>query len=239
MKVLRKTSGAAFVAASLIASSASAQGLDWRVTPYIWGTAIEGDLGLGPVRRDVDLEFSDILNVLSGALLMHVEGQKDEHIMFGDLAWFAVEPEDEIATIGGVAEAELTATILELGYARDSDGLGFEAGVRYWDIDVEVDPALAAGVRRGDSWVDAFGGFRIKRELGQKWDMTTRGNIGAGGSDFSVGFQMDFARELERGNAFVAGFKLLDIDYEEDNVRGIPFVLDTTFFGATLGFMFN
>ena len=79
MKVLRKTSGAAFVAASLIASSASAQGLDWRVTPYIWGTAIEGDLGLGPVRRDVDLEFSDILNVLSGALLMHVEGQKDEH----------------------------------------------------------------------------------------------------------------------------------------------------------------
>ena len=50
---------------------------------------------------------------------------------------------------------------------------------------------------------------------------------------------MDFARELERGNAFVAGFKLLDVDYEESSVRGIPFVLDTTFFGATVGFMFD
>ena len=231
--------GAGFVVAVLFALSASAQGLDWRVTPYIWGTAIEGDLGLGAVRRDVDLEFSDIVNVLSGAVLMHVEAQNDDHIFFGDLAWFAVEPEDEIATIGGVAEAELDATILELGYARSADGLGFEAGLRYWDIDVEIDPALAAGIRRGDSWVDAFGGFRIKRDLGQNWDMTTRGNLGAGGSDLSIGFQIDFAREFERGNAIVAGFRLVDLDYEENNVRGIPVVVDLTFLGATFGFMFD
>jgi hypothetical protein len=50
---------------------------------------------------------------------------------------------------------------------------------------------------------------------------------------------MDFARELERGNAFVAGLKLLSVDYEEDNVRGVPVILDTTFFGATAGFMFD
>ena len=239
MKMLRKTPVGSVAVAGLLASSASAQDLDWRVTPYVWGTAIEGQIGLGAVRRDVDLEFSDILNVLSGAALMHVEAQKDDHIYFGDLAWFAVEPEDEIATVGGVAEAELDATILELGYARDSDGLGFEAGLRYWDIDVEIDPALAAGIRRGDSWVDAFGGFRIKRDLGPKWDMTTRGNLGAGGSDLSIGFQIDFARELERGNAIVAGFRLVDLDYEENNVRGIPVVVDLTFLGATVGFMFD
>jgi hypothetical protein len=230
---------AACVVTALLASSASAQGLDWRVTPYIWGTGIEGNIGLGAVRRDVDLEFSDILNVLSGAALMHVEAQSNEHILFGDLAWFAVEPEDEIATIGGVAEAELDATILELGYARHSAGLGFEAGLRYWDIDVEIDPALAAGVRRGDSWVDAFAGFRIKRDLGQKWDMTTRGNLGAGGSDLTMSFQIDFALELEGGNAVVAGVRLLDLDYEENNVRGIPAVVDLTFLGATVGFMFD
>jgi hypothetical protein len=231
--------GAASVAARLLASSASAQGLDWRVTPYIWGTGIEGDIGLGAVRRDVDIEFSDIVNVLSGAVLMHAEAQNDDHIVFGDLAWFAVEPEDEIATIGGVAEAELDATILELGYARAADGLGFEAGLRYWDMDVEIDPALAAGISRGDNWVDAFGGFRIKRDLGQSWDMTTRGNLGAGGSNLSIGFQMEFARELERGNAIVAGFRLVDLDYEENNVRGIPVVVDLTFLGATFGFMFD
>jgi hypothetical protein len=198
----------ALVIAALYASSASAQGLDWRVTPYLWGAAIDGEIALGPLSRDVDVEFSDLVNVLSGAALLHVEAQSDDHIIFGDLVWLAVEPEDEIATIGGVAEAELDTTIIELGYARDSDAFGLELGLRYWDLDLEIDPALAAGVVRGDSWTDVFGGFRNRREIAQRWMLTTRANLGVGGSDLAVGFQMDFVRELERGNAFVAGFKL-------------------------------
>ncbi len=230
---------AVFGVAALFASSASAQGLDWRVTPYLWGAGVGGDIALGPFGRDVDVEFSDLVNVLSGAALMHVEAQSDEHVIFGDLVWLAAEPEEELATIGGVAEAELDTTIIELGYARDSDAFGLEVGLRYWDLDIEIDPALAAGIVRGDSWADVFGGVRRTRELGSRWTLTTRANLGAGGSDLAVGFQMDFARELERGNAIVAGFKLLDIDYEEASVRGIPFVLDTTFFGVTVGFTFD
>jgi len=230
---------AGFVIAVLLGAPASAQGLDWRVTPYLWGAGIGGDIALGPVGREVDVEFSDLVNVLSGAALMHVEAQSDEHVIFGDLVWLAVEPEEEIATIGGVAEAELDTTIIELGYARASDAFGLEVGLRYWDLDIEIDPALIDGIVRGDSWTDMFGGVRRTRELGSKWSLTTRANLGLGGSDLAIGFQMDFARELQRGNAFVAGFKLLDIDYEEASVRGIPFVLDTTFFGATVGFTFD
>jgi hypothetical protein len=229
-----------FLMAGAFASSASGQDWDWRVTPYIWGTSIMGDIALGPVGRDVDVEFSEILDVLSGTALLHVEAANGEHVLFGDLVWLAVEPEDEIATIGGVAEAELDSTIIELGYARDrAAAFGFEVGLRYWDLDLEIDPALAAGIVRGDSWTDVFGGFRNTRDLGQNWTLTTRGNLGTGGADLSIGFQMDFARELERGNAIVAGFKVLDVDYEKANVRGIPLVLDATFIGATVGFMFD
>src|SRR5688572_23677351 len=164
---------AAFAIAALVASSAAAQGLDWRVTPYVWGTSIQGDVALGPVAREVDVEFSDLLNVLSGAALIHVEAENGGHIVFGDLAWLAVEPEDEIATIGGVAEAELDATIIELGYARAENALGFEVGLRYMDLDLEIDPALASGIVRGDSWTDVFGGIRNKRDLGSNWTLTT------------------------------------------------------------------
>jgi hypothetical protein len=227
-------------AAALFASSLSAQEIDWRVTPYLWAVGIDGEIGLGNLRRDVDVEFSDLLDVLSGAALLHVEGEKDGHIVFGDLVWMELTPHDEIATIGGVAEAEMSSTIIDAGYARNpGSAIGYEVGLRYWDFDIEIDPAQAQGVVRGDSWTDVFGGIRNTRDLGSSWTMTTRANIGAGGADLTWGIQLDFARELERGNAFVAGFKLLDIDYEEANVRGIPFVLDTTFFGATLGFMFD
>ena len=231
---------AGFVVAGLFASAASAQEIDWRVTPYLWAAGIDGKIGLGNVRRDVDVDFSDLVDVLSGAALLHVEGEKDGHIVFGDLVWMQLEPHDEIATIGGTAHAEMSSTIIEVGYAHDpGSAIGYEVGLRYWDFDIEIDPALLPGIVRGDSWTDVFGGIRNTRELGSKWSLTTRANIGAGGADLTWGVQLDFARELERGNAFVAGFKLLDIDYEEDNVRGIPFVLDTTFFGATLGFMFD
>jgi hypothetical protein len=223
----------------LAASPAAAQEWDWRVTPYVWGSSIEGDIGIGPLSRDVDVSFSDLLNVLRGTLLLHVEAAKDDQLLFGDLVWLAVEPEDEVATIGGVAEAELDSTIVEAGYARTSNAFGWEVGVRYWDLDIEIDPARAAALMRGDSWVDGFAGFRNTREIADEWTLTTRGNLGFGGSDSSLGFQMDFARELERGNAFVAGFKLLTIDYEADSVRGVPMMLDTAFFGATVGFTFD
>jgi hypothetical protein len=229
-----------FVVAALVALPAAAQeGWDWRVTPYVWGTGISGDVALGSLGREVDVDFSEILHVLSGTALIHIEAANGDHALFGDLVWLAVEPEDEIATIGGVAEAELDSTILELGYSRDSDAIGFEVGLRYWDFDVEIDPALAAGIVRGDSWADVFGGIRNTRQLGSRWTLTTRANLGAGGADLSIGLQVDFSRELERGNAIVAGLKILDVDYEQDNVRGIPFVLDTTFIGATAGFMFD
>jgi hypothetical protein len=231
--------GSGLVIAALAAAPASAQGVDWRVTPYLWGAGIDGAIALGPIGRDVGVEFSEILDVLSGTALLHVEAQIDNHVLFGDLVWLAVEPEDEIATIGGVAEAELDTTIIELGYARDADAFGLEAGVRYWDFDIEIDPALAAGVIRSDSWADVFGGFRNTRELGQSWTMTTRANLGAGGADLTIGLQLDFARKLSGGNAVVAGLKVVDIDYEADSVRGIPFILDTTFFGATVGFTFD
>ena len=187
---------AGFVIAALFASSPIGPRPDWRVSPYLWGSSLQGEIALGPIGRDVDVEFSDLLNVLSGAALLHVEAQSDNHVVFGDLVWMAMEPEEEIATIGGVAEADLDTTIIEVGYARDREGFGFEAGLRYWDLDIEIDPALAAGIVRGDSWTDVFGGFRNTRELGQRWTLPTRGNIGAGGTDLTIGFQMDFAREL-------------------------------------------
>ena len=236
MKNLRS---AGFAVAVLFAASASAQGWDWRVTPYLWTTGIEGETALGPVARDVHIEFSDIVDVLSAAMLIHVEAENDGHIAFGDLAWLAVEPEDEIATIGGVAEAELDAATIELGYARDRAPFGFEVGLRYWDLDLEIDPALAAGIVRGDTWADVFGGIRSTRDIGESWALTTRANLGAGGSDLSLGLQMEFARQLAGGNAIVGGLRIIDVDYETESVRGAPFVLDATFFGLTGGFRFD
>jgi len=229
------------VAAAASGQAAIAQGSewDWRFTPYLWGAAIEGDVAIGPIARDVDMEFHEIVDVLAGAALFRVEGGNDDHGLFADFVWLRLEPEDEIATIGGVTEAEFDTTILDLSYLRKLDGIDLELGVRYWDFELELDPALLAEIVRDDSWTDGYVGVRFLRAIGSDWVWQTRLNVGAGGSHSAFGAETHIARVFSSGNAFVVGFKALGIDYSNDNAGGTPLLLDTTFLGGTIGFMFN
>jgi hypothetical protein len=226
------------LAALAATSSAFAQDWDWKVAPYLWASGIDGDAALGPLARDVEVDFADLVDVLAGAALVHVEGSNGTHGVFGDLVWMSLEPEDEIATIGGVTEASFDTLILELGYVRELSSIGLELGVRYWDLELELDPALLPPIKGDDSWVDGFIGIRRNHDLGDKWSSTTSFNIGAGGSDFTWAFNLVYALEFDSGNRFAIGLKLLDIDYE--NGSGASFFRqDLTFAGATIGYVFD
>ena len=228
-------------AALTATSSALAQEWDWKIAPYLWASGIEGDVALGGLARDVDVEFADLADVLAGAALVHVEGGNGQDGVFGDLVWMSLEPEDETATVGGTTEAKFDTLIVELGYVRELETIGIELGVRYWDLELELDPVLFSSgpVERSDSWVDGFIGIRRSHAIGDKWSSTSSFNVGAGGTDFTWAFNLVYARELDSGNSFVTGFKVLDIDYEEESVGGIPFRQDLTFLGATVGYVFD
>ena len=122
---------------------------------------------------------------------------------------------------------------------RNLSQAGLELGIRYWDLDLELHPTTLPSVERGQDWVDGFVGARFTREVSDAWNWTTRLNVGAGGTDFTFGFSTMFGRELGTGSRFMLGLKLLDVDYEEPAANGIPFVLDTMFFGATICYMFD
>ena len=219
--------------------SAAPQGWDWKIAPYLWAAGIDGDAALGPISRPVNVSFSDLVDVLAGAALVHVEASHAEHTVFADLVWMSLEPDDEIATVGGTAKAKFDTTIVEAGYIHELSRVGVKVGVRYWDLELELDPALLAAVKRDDSWTDAFVGIRHQRPIGEKWRMTTDVDVGGGGSSFAYGVQLVFARKFKSGNAFVTGFKALGIDYSNASVKGIPFKVDTVFMGATVGYLFD
>jgi hypothetical protein len=178
------------------------------------------------------VDFGDILDVMSGAALMHVEAQKGDQGYFGDLVYLATEVDQDRV------RSELDTTIVELGYLRKTSQIGLEFGVRYWDFDLEIDPTTLPTAQGEADWVDAFAGVRHVHELSDKWNLTTRANIGTGGADFTYGVGVIFGREIG-SDQFVAGVKLLDIDYEDTTANGRPFTLDMMFVGATIGYMFD
>ncbi len=56
---------------ALLCVSAFAQESQWKgwVTPYMWLTGMNGDVGLGPVFSSLDWSSSDVLNDLSFAAM--------------------------------------------------------------------------------------------------------------------------------------------------------------------------
>jgi hypothetical protein len=239
--LIRRTSLGALAALGLVGSASAQEDWDWRVSPYLWSSGIKGDVRLGAIEREVDIEFKDLADKLAGAVLLHVEAHREERALFGDLIFMRLEPEDEIATVGGVTEAEFDTTILEGGYLhKRGDRVGIEFGLRYWDFELLLDPAALPGIERSNDWVDAFVGIRKEKAIGRNWVWQSRINIGAGGADSAFGLQSTFAHELSSGNSFIIGLKTLGISYEDESAGGIVYELDGMMFaGLTIGFQFD
>jgi len=230
------------LAFGFLGQSASAEDWDWQIAPYLWTSSISSDLALGPVEIDTEVEFSDILDLFDGGGLLHIEAQRGAQGFFGDVVFLALEPDDSFSPVGGETDADLDTLILEAGYLHKfphANGFaGVEVGLRYWNFDLSLEPALIAGIDRDKDWVDGFVGFRFNRELSGQWSYVGRANVGAGGSDLTWELDGTFLRERENGDALAIGFKVLTIDNNKDS-GGSRFVVDATFFGLTFGYVFD
>lgn len=239
-----KFAAAALVTGMVSAGPAVAQD-EWDLSfaPYLWATGIDGDATVGLATAELDVNFSDIVHVLDGALLGHFEARKGDSGLFGDFIYLATERDGEVNSSGFISEpdVELDTLILEAGYlhGRDSGGglTGWEAGARYWDFEATIDfQSQAVPTFNGsESWSDFFIGYRRERPMGENWRSVVRGNIGAGGSDLTWGLDLTYLYDYDNGNSFAVGLKWLDIDYEKEQNFGI----DAHFFGATIGYNFD
>jgi hypothetical protein len=54
--------GLVFLLAGTPALAQNTDHWDWRITPYLWGINMTGDVSIGPINQDIDVSFSDILS---------------------------------------------------------------------------------------------------------------------------------------------------------------------------------
>jgi len=220
-------------------SAAHSQDWEWEITPYLWAAGIEGSVLAGPQGADISVEFEDLLNVLSGGALVRFEASKDRNRFFGDLVYLALEENNARDTVGGSIAADLDTLIIEAGYSRKvSDTLAWDVGVRYWDFETALTPPILPAATSSHSWADGFTGPRFTVDISSNWTWITRANIGGGGSDFALGVDLDFRRRFENGNSLAVGFRALSVEFEKAS-SAVPLVLDTTFLGLTLGYVFD
>jgi len=213
----------------------------WSFAPYFWAAGLDGDVRVGSIEADIDFNFGDIVDVLAGAALFHFEAQNGRHGFFGDFVYLALEPDTKPLPLGGGLDMEVDSTIIELGYLLKGQGgrdqPGVEFGIRQWDFDTELRTANFGTFDRSTDWTDFFFGYRGTSDIGANWRSISRINIGSGGSDFALGADVTFLRDLDSGNAFAVGLKVLTVD--EQDLDGVPFAIDTGFAGMTIGYVFR
>jgi len=236
----------------LLTANAYAQDWTYQVEPYVLASSIEGDTSISRATGlAVDVDFSDILEVLDIGAMGHFEAHHSSG--WGTILDYGfMDLSDDIAgPRGGVVQAKVRQGVLEALVARRREiGNGYIdylAGVRWWDndIDVTIDAAVLPGTLIAnieEDWADLIVGVRWATQLNDKWTFKLRGDIGG------LGLEADFTTSISAGLRYQLTEKIdLDLQYKslwidfEDGSRGQPgyFAFDTVTHGPVVGFIFN
>jgi len=204
------------------ASPASGQDWDYRASIYAWLAGMDGTIGVAPAGDGVPVEatFSDLAGFLDFAAAGHFEAQTDKVVLLGDINYVGLgtERDAEIAGEPVTVDMDYNQWIFELGGGyRLSRCLDLLLVGRYYIQDLgETATGVGGSESSGTSytWGDIFVGARWTKFLGERWWISLRGDIGAGGSNFAwfgnAGFGYRFSELVSLGLAY----RILSQDYE-------------------------
>lgn len=120
----------------------------WRfdVAIYLWMADVSGELSIGPLSGSADAGFSDLVDKLSGAFTLHVEGWSRDRIgFFTDFSWMRFRDSRTRDTALGTIEgdAEINLGFIEGAAAarirQDEVAFDFFMGVRVLYLGTELD----------------------------------------------------------------------------------------------------
>lgn len=124
----------------LMAAPAVAQtddGWEHTLAAYLMAAGMDGEVGIGPVSADADLEFSDILDHLKMGTMAAYSAERGPLALGLDVIYLNLEADAEVLGAGLNAEVDQATVSLDLAY--DLTG-NFEVlgGARFNDIDTDI-----------------------------------------------------------------------------------------------------
>jgi len=241
-----KIVGLGIVCATLAAVAPGTAAAESRgsFTPYLWMSAVDANVGVGPVDSSLDMSFSDILDDLDAAFIGHLEIGQGAWSGFADFIYMSMSPEAEIGPVK--FNTKLKNRIAEAGAAyalSDSGSSRFEllGGVRYMSMETNISlPGAPAGGATvlDETLTDFFAGVRLANKLSDRWTLRMRADVGTGSSDlvWHATAMLDYA--FSRSLSGLIGYKVLDYDYEDGTGAGRR-KIDMTMDGPALALTFS
>ena len=226
-----------------MAQSSGDDGRSISLTPYLWGTSIDGTATIGSLPpADIDASFGDILSNANFAMSLHTEFRFDDWVFVVDPTYISLEIEAALPPpipAGTILPIEVDIWLVELwaGY-RVHENWEVFGGLRYQDQDISMSglpspplPVTSAGV--SENWTDWFIGARFNTDLGEKWYLTGRADVVvAGDSESGWNAHIMFNRRFANRKSLNIGYRYLENEFDDPGVYG----WDITQSGPVIGY---
>jgi len=232
---------------ALLLTAARVGAAEWKheFAPYLWGSAMEGTVGVGDVVADAQLSFSDILDNLEFGFMGAYRASRDRYSISVDAIYMGLGATEKGP--GGVLKADIDVDQIGLeadfGYAL-SERLTLLAGLRYVSLDADLKVTGPLGNSRtaseGQDWVDPVVGAQYAWPFADEWTLSLRGDIGGFGvgSDFAWQGIATLRWQFSPRTALGVAYRYLDIDYE-DGKGDDYFKYDVATSGPAMGVIFT
>jgi hypothetical protein len=240
----------------LPATVARAADWEWIVAPYVWGSDISLDVTANnePV-LDGDLDFSDLLDKIDFAAMVHFEGSSGKAGFYVDVLALSTSDDQKISANpplpgGTEVSSDVDTEIYEAGgfYRLLSGDQIFDVllGARLIefdqknDIDLPSPSTLETTVELSKSFLDVVLGARYGRSFGKRWDLVVLGNVSTGDTELTWNALATLGIRLGKTDRYGLrfGWRHMDIDIEETD-DGVDIETDLVLSGPAAAFTFR
>ena len=216
----------------------------------VWGLALSGDAGVGPLSTGVSMDFSDLIKDTNLAAFPSFELSKGNWVVAVNGLYANLSDSEHLTgPLGNGRGADVSANIgivdVGLGYTiiRSKTTLGAAAftltpaiGGRWTYVDAEINPDNFPTESKSRNWFDPYIGLQAVVGLTRTLDWRTAGTVGG----FGVGSQFTWSAEtmlewhFSKHVGLDVGYRVLSWDYDVNN-----FQWDITMQGPWIGISIN
>ena len=235
----------AVLAIASVATPAAAAEWKHEFAPYLWGSAMEGTVGIGPVTAEAEMSFSDILDDLEFGFMGTYRASRDRYSITVDAIYMGLGATEKGP--GGAVKADIDLDQVGLeadfGYAV-AERFTLFGGLRYVSLDADLRVTGPLGNELSASeeqdWVDPVIGAIYSWPLADDWTLNLRGDIGGFGvgSDFAWQGMASLRWQFSPRSALGLAYRYLDMDYE-DGKGSNYFKYDMATSGPAMGVIFT
>jgi hypothetical protein len=221
------------------AENSGSKNWNYTIGPYfLWALGLDGEVTVKGTTADVDFSFGDILDELDFMFDFHFEAHNTNGWGYILEPTFIQLESEATGPTGGDISSETDIVMFEgLVVNRfGSEKRPFELlwGARYMSISTDLDFPILPTIDAEQSWTDGVVGMRFRPELSERWDLSLRGDIGAGGSDLTWNAAAILSVQMSQRTSFHFGYRYMDVDYEDGDGSDL-FQFDASLSGPIFG----